>query len=72
MPGPVGASAAARTAKRLYPLARAAYRRWDQLSPEEKERYMRQARRYAGQGAGYARVAISKVPRGPLGPKPKP
>lgn len=70
MPGPAGAGAAARAAKRLYPLARAAYRRWDQLSPEQKARYMREARRYAEQSAGVARTAISKVPRGRLGPKP--
>ena len=72
MPGPVGAKAAMRTAKWVYPLALAAYRRWDQLSPEQKERYMRDARRYAEQSARYARGAISKLPRGPLGPKSKP
>jgi hypothetical protein len=48
-------------AKMLYPLALAAYRRWDRLSPEEKERYKRQARYYAEQSAHYAREAASQL-----------
>ena len=72
MPGPFAARRAIRTAKWVYPMVLAAYRRWDQLPPEQKERYMRDARRYAEQSASYARGAVSKVPRGPLGRKPKP
>ena len=60
--GPAGnARRAARMARRLYPLALAAYRRWDRLSPQEKERYKRQARQYAEQSAHYARLAVSEL-----------
>jgi hypothetical protein len=52
-----------RAAKRLYPLALAAYRQWDRLSPQDKERYKRQAKRYAEQSATYARRAVSDVGR---------
>ena len=52
---------AARMARRLYPLALAAYRHWDRLSPQEKERYKQQARRYAEQSAYYARQAASEL-----------
>ena len=38
------------TAKRLSPVALEAYRRWQNLTPEQKERYMRMAREYAGRG----------------------
>ena len=59
---------AARMARRLYPLALAAYHRWDRLSPQEKERYKRQARQYAEQSAHYARLAASQVvKRAPTG-----
>jgi hypothetical protein len=37
-------------ARRGWPLALEAYRRWDRMSPEEKERYKSQARRYAQRG----------------------
>jgi hypothetical protein len=39
-----------RLAKRAWPLVLEAYRRWDNLSPEEKERYKRQVRGYAKAG----------------------
>jgi hypothetical protein len=67
--GPAGnARRAARMARRLYPLAIAAYRRWDRLSPQEKERYKRQARQYAEQSAHYARLAVSELgKRAPTG-----
>jgi len=59
---------AVRVAKRIYPLAIAAYRQWDRLSPQEKERYKRQARQYAEQSAHYARLAASQlVKRAPTG-----
>jgi hypothetical protein len=62
MLGPAGnARRALRIAKRLYPLGIAAYRRWDKLSPKEKERYKRQARDYAQQSAAAARQAASQL-----------
>ncbi|MBA2504982.1 MAG: hypothetical protein H0V29_03445 [Thermoleophilaceae bacterium] len=39
---------ATRTAKRLWPLALEGYRRWQNLPPDQRERYMRQARDAAG------------------------
>jgi hypothetical protein len=52
-----------KAARRLYPLALAAYRRWDQLSDAEKQRYKRQAKEYAGQAVSLARDAASRTPR---------
>jgi hypothetical protein len=51
----------ARAARRAYPLARAAYRRWERLSPEEKERYKRQARQYAERGRDAGRKAVEQA-----------
>jgi hypothetical protein len=51
-----------RAAKRLYPLAREAWRRWDDLSDAEKERYKRQAKRYTNEAARLARDAASRTP----------
>jgi RNase P subunit RPR2 len=42
--------AARRAARRLWPLALAAYRQWQQLTPEQKERYRKLAREYAQRG----------------------
>jgi glycogen debranching enzyme len=36
--------------RRLWPYVIMAWERWQQLSPEEKERYKRQARGYAERG----------------------
>jgi glycogen debranching enzyme len=36
--------------RRLWPYVLMAWERWQQLSPEEKERYKKQARDYAGRG----------------------
>jgi hypothetical protein len=33
--------------RRVWPIVLMAWRRWDALSPQEKERYKRQARDYA-------------------------
>ncbi|MEX2195460.1 MAG: hypothetical protein WD844_09255 [Thermoleophilaceae bacterium] len=41
---------ARRYARRLTPLAMETYRRWQALSPEEKERYKARARGYADRG----------------------
>jgi hypothetical protein len=66
MAGPLAVARLARIARRAYPLARTAYRRWERLSPEEKERYKRQARQYAerGRDAGRKAVEQAKVRRG--------
>ena len=52
MPPTPQAARMARAARRLYPLALEAWRRWQQLTPEEKERYRRMARQYAERGRG--------------------
>ena len=36
--------------RRLWPLALMAWERWQALSPEQQERYRRQARNYADRG----------------------
>ena len=41
---------AVRTARRLWPYVMMAWERWQSLSPDEKERYKRQARDYADRG----------------------
>jgi hypothetical protein len=51
-----------KTAKRLYPLAIAAFHRWDNLTDAEKERYKEQAKRIANQAATYAKDAAAKTP----------
>lgn len=47
-----------KTARRVAPLAAEAYRRWNQLSDEEKERYKARARMYAQRGQDIGREAI--------------
>ena len=51
---PVGragrARGAARGARRVWPYVLMAWERWQSLSPEEKERYKKQARGYAQRG----------------------
>ncbi len=51
-----------KTARRLYPLAIAAYHRWDNLTDAEKERYKEQAKRITRQAARYAKDAASRSP----------
>ena len=41
---------AARGARRVWPYVLMAWERWQSLSPEEKERYKKQARDYAERG----------------------
>ena len=48
MPGRI--RLATRVARRAWPLVMMAWERWQRLSPEEKERYKRQARGYADRG----------------------
>ena len=46
-----------RMARRVYPLALEAWRRWERLTPEEKERY----RRMVGQAADRGRYAVEQA-----------
>ena len=50
MPAPVAASRAAKAARRLAPLALEAWRRWERLPEEEKERYRERVREYTTRG----------------------
>ena len=60
-----------KTVKVVYPLVLAAYRRWDQLSEEEKDRYRQQAKRYSKQAYVYARDTAAKAPLPKRGGKRK-
>jgi glycogen debranching enzyme len=40
--------------RRLWPFVMMAWERWQQLSPDQKERYKRQAREYARRGRDLA------------------
>jgi hypothetical protein len=44
------AQAARRAGRRAWPYVLMAWERWQKLSPQEKERYKRRAREYAGRG----------------------
>jgi glycogen debranching enzyme len=44
------ARSAVRGARRVWPYVLMAWERWQSLSPEEKERYKKQARGYAARG----------------------
>ena len=61
MPAPLVAMRAAKTARRLYPLAVAAYQRWQALSDEEKERYKARARAMATRGQQIGKDAYSRA-----------
>ena len=57
-PAPRGAKyrEAVRLARRGVPIAMELYRRWQQLTPEQRERYLRMARDYANRaGEAYER-----------------
>jgi hypothetical protein len=41
---------ATRVTRRAWPLVMMAWERWQRLEPEQKERYLRQARGYADRG----------------------
>ena len=47
---PGRARSAVRGARRIWPYVLMAWERWQSLSPEEKERYKKQARGYAERG----------------------
>jgi hypothetical protein len=61
MAGPLAASRAARLARRAYPLAVAAYNRWQALSDEEKERYKQRARAVAARGRQIGGDALARA-----------
>lgn len=61
MAAPVAVYRAVRTARRLAPVAAEAYRRWNALSDEEKERYKQRARTYAARGQAIGRDAIARA-----------
>lgn len=46
-----------RTARRLSPVALEAYRRWQAMTPEERDRYRQMARGYADRG----RTAVDRA-----------
>lgn len=52
---------AVHAARRLWPVVLMAWKRWQSLSPEQKERYARQAREYGERG----RKALSDRRRNP-------
>jgi hypothetical protein len=52
-----------RVARRVAPVAAEAYRRWNALSPEEKERYKRRARDVAARGQTIGREALARAER---------
>jgi glycogen debranching enzyme len=54
---------AARGARRLWPYVLMAWERWQELSPEEKERYKKRARGYADQGRKALEAQRRKRPR---------
>ena len=62
--GPGRFGRARHTARRLWPLALEAWRRWDSLSPQEKERYRRMASEYARRGRDTLEASRARRGRG--------
>ena len=52
-----------RQLRRLWPYVLMAWERWQQLSPEEKERYKKQARDYAQRGRSMLDAQRKRPPR---------
>ena len=52
-----------RQLRRLWPYVLMAWERWQSLSPQEKERYKRQARDYAGRGKRVIDSRRNRPPR---------
>ena len=50
-----------KVARRVAPLAAEAYRRWNNLTPAEKERYKKRARDYAARGQAIGREALVRA-----------
>jgi hypothetical protein len=61
MARPLYARRAYSYARRAWPFVLAAYRRWEQMTPEEKERYRRRAQQTVERGR---KVYRERVPRG--------
>jgi hypothetical protein len=53
-----------RGARRLWPYVLMAWERWQSLSPEEKERYKKQARGYVDRGRATLDAQRRRNPRG--------
>jgi glycogen debranching enzyme len=53
-----------RGARRVWPYVLMAWERWQSLSPEEKERYKKQARGYAKRGRAALDSQRTRKPRG--------
>ena len=52
------------TVRRAWPYVLMAWERWQSLSPEEKERYRRQAREYGERGRAAAAKGRKRLKRG--------
>ena len=65
MAAPLAAVRAVKLARRVAPIAAEVYRRWNNLSPAEKERYKRRARQYGerGRDAGLQLFALLQQQR---------
>jgi hypothetical protein len=63
---PAGAQyrAAARLAKRGVPIAMELYRRWQHLTPEQRERYLKMAREYADRAGTAYRERRAQLDKG--------
>ncbi len=69
-PGRSRYAEAARLAKRGIPIAMELYRRWQELTPEQRERYLKTAREYARK-AGDAYADRRGRPSGKRGGRPR-
>ena len=61
MAAPIAALKVIKVARRMAPVAAEAYRRWNALSPAEKERYRQRARQYAARGQAIGREAFLRA-----------
>jgi len=68
MPGPLAAASAAKMARRMAPLAVEAYRRYQRMTPEEKERYRQRAKSAADRGRSAFEQAQARRRRPPGSP----
>ena len=59
----VGGLRVIKVARRVAPIAAEGYRRWNNLSPAEKERYKKKARDAAARGQVIAREALARAER---------
>ena len=59
----LAAARAVKLARRVAPVAVEAYRRWNALSPAEKERYKQRARAVGARGQAIGRDALARAER---------